>query len=175
MPKPVGNTFPDARQRKLIQDILVEQERANAVMLGIQKVSAIPVTTPAIEPEDLTQLKLLGSDFIATARDYAINDETYKTGQAFRGSGDVQVATKDIPKGYRATAVMIYGRSATQTVNVYQCKIDDESTANNLGTGFVGTQISINMDSTDTDYLTVAVGAEDDDMIYGGYIAITKI
>lgn len=86
------------------------------------------------------------------------------------------VAYVQIPDGYKATHVMVYGADANNTVAVYECEIDDGTTATAKGNGNVGTEINItDVTATSTNYLAIHITmAAINDYIYGGYVIIEK-
>ena len=124
-----------------------------------------------------TRIKILPSDFIADdgGRPVMIDDvnvgserlflETHATNPAY--------ATIDIPTGYKAEKVMIYGASTSPpAVEVWEFQIDS-NTGVSKGTGNVDTEINItDVTSTETNYLFIQVSQGSGDEIHGGYVTI---
>jgi len=117
--------------------------------------------------------KLLPSDFVAV-HNYANLRPADATGDyAYCAYSPYDaVAYVQIPTGFKATAVMVYGNDTSNTVNVYEGEINDGTTATSKGSGVVGTEIDIiDVTATTTNYLVIAwAGAASSDYVYGGYV-----
>jgi hypothetical protein len=121
------------------------------------------------------RLKLLPSDFVASdgGRPVMIDDtgsdrwlESHSTLPMF--------ASKEIPKGYKATHVYIAG-SATSAITIYEASYDSKSVTSK-GTGNIGTAVDItDVNSTDTNYLLIELAQASGEEVYGGYITISEI
>jgi hypothetical protein len=81
------------------------------------------------------------------------------------------LASIDIPTGYTATHVNIYG-SATSAVTVYEADINSK-TVTSKGTGNIGTEIDITDVASDTtNYLLIEMAQASGEEVYGGYVTI---
>lgn len=125
-----------------------------------------------------TRIKLLPDKFVV-AHNYGNFRTGDNTGDYFTTSSynDYKAtAFIQIPDGYKATAVMIYGADANDTINVYECLITDGTTATNKGSGVVGTEIDItDIPATTTNYMAIYLSSGAADAIYGGYVSIEGI
>jgi len=121
-----------------------------------------------------TRIKILPNDFLSTDPDDNLDMDTQgryimETGTAF------PVANIAVPTGFMATALMIYGSDSGNSVDVYANEIGDGTTATNLGSGNVNTEINItDTASTMTNYISVYVNWGSSDRIYGGYVTIVE-
>lgn len=125
------------------------------------------------------RIKLLPSKFVVT-HNYANARITDSTGDKFYTAYSPYdlTATVEIPRGYKATHVCVYGEDTTNIIIVYENRIDDGTTAINKGNGNVGTEIDItDVSSNLWNYLSIAVncGASTTDELYGGYVTIIPI
>jgi hypothetical protein len=86
------------------------------------------------------------------------------------------IATYNIPNGFRATEVMVYGNN-TLPLTVYECQINT-NTCKTVSVGCaVGTLCNIiDVNSTDTNYLSIYINSDGaaSYQIYGGYITISR-
>ena len=125
-------------------------------------------------------VKILPSDFIPDdgGRPLAIDDTGVASEELFleTASTNTAYATVDIPIGYKATAVMIFG-SGTTGVEVWEHQLNSK-TGVSKGTGNVGTLIDIT-DVTSSfslvsggNYLFIQVLQGSGDEIYGGYVTL---
>ena len=122
-----------------------------------------------------TKIKLLGSHFLSSNRLYSVqfnsNGATWSDGSADPVDLAAQV---EIPTGFKATAVMVYG-SENNSIVVYEGEIDDGSTATSKGTGACNTEIDItDVAATATNYLTIWIDGTTDMVFYGGYVTIEE-
>ncbi len=123
----------------------------------------------------ITYVKILPSDFMPddVGRPAMIDDtgsdrwlESHGTAKLF--------AYVDIPVGFKATHVDIYG-SATSAVTVYHADINSK-TVTSKGTGNIGTQINItDINSTATNYILIELAQASGEEVYGGKLTIAKI
>jgi len=120
-----------------------------------------------------TRIKLLPGDFVTVnvAAPEAVDDYG-----AYVGAGAASVVcTVEIPIGFKATAVMVYGSDATNDVIVYECSIENSSTHTSKGTGKVDSEINIDdVTATSTNYLGIKVARGSTDEVHGGYVTITE-
>ena len=102
-------------------------------------------------------------------------DDTGSTRFLESFSTNKMYASVEIPRGFKATRLDIYGDS-TSAVTVYEANINS-STVTSKGTGNVGTAITFtsNVDSSATNYLLIELDQTSTEKIYGGTIAISKI
>mgnify|MGYP003120319181 CR=1 FL=1 len=125
-----------------------------------------------------TRIKILHSDFIADdgGRPLAIDDTGVASEELFLETVSTNPAyvTVDIPTGYKATAVMIFG-SGTTAVEVWEHQINSK-TGVSKGTGNVDTEINItDVTSSTTNYLFIQVAQGSGDEIHGGYVTIAAV
>ena len=125
-----------------------------------------------------TRIKILHSDFIADdgGRPLAIDDTGVASEELFLETVSTNPAyvTVDIPTGYKATAVMIFG-SGTTAVEVWEHQINSK-TGVSKGTGNVDTEINItDVTSSTTNYLFIQVAQGSGDEIHGGYVVIAAV
>jgi len=123
----------------------------------------------------ITYVKILPSDFVPddVGRPAMIDDtgsdrwlESHGTAKLF--------AYVDIPVGFKATHVDIYG-SATSAVTVYEADVNSK-TVTSKGTGNIGTQINItDVNSDATNYILIELAQASGEEVYGGKLTIAKI
>tara|TARA_R100001129_G_scaffold97908_1_gene66717 strand:- start:3199 stop:4710 length:1512 start_codon:yes stop_codon:yes gene_type:complete len=123
----------------------------------------------------ITYVKILPSDFMPddVGRPAMIDDtssdrwlESHSTAKLY--------AYVDIPVGFKATHVDIYG-SATSAVTVYEADINSK-TVTSKGTGNIGTQINItDVNSDATNYILIELAQASGEEVYGGKLTIAKI
>ena len=123
----------------------------------------------------ITQVKIFAKDFIPddAGRPAMIDDtgsdrwlESHGTAKLF--------AYVDIPVGFKATHVDIYG-SATSAVTVYEADVNSK-TVTSKGTGNIGTQINItDVNSDATNYILIELAQASGEEVYGGKLTIAKI
>ena len=126
-----------------------------------------------------TRIKILPRDFAVddnVGRPLFIEDDT--TGDlSIRtyGTNDSMYATIPIPQQYTASAVMVYGSDGTNAVSCSEGFINTPTIVSG-GAGSVGTEFSIGqISSSATNFLWVKVETTAaSDLIYGGYVTITK-
>jgi len=123
-----------------------------------------------------TRIKILLGDFTSTETGNTValsSNGSYVWNRA-NAAADF-IATYNIPNGFRATEVMVYGNN-TRPLTVYECLIDT-NTCTQVSTGCsVGSLCDItDVNSTDTNYLTVFIDVDAVSyQIYGGYITISR-
>ncbi|MHC4619836.1 MAG: hypothetical protein ACYTEQ_18975 [Planctomycetota bacterium] len=135
-----------------------------------------------IDHELITRVKILPSEFTTyhpNAPEYvdwtvAANLGGVVYAAPVAGSA-VLVATKEIPTGYKATAVMVYG-TAGDTAAVYEGDINVITTTSRAS-GNPNTEMALSpaIAATTTNYLAIAVGNAAGTRAYGGYITIAPI
>jgi len=123
----------------------------------------------------ITYVKILPSDFVPddAGRPAMIDDtgsdrwlESHGTAKLF--------ASVDIPPGFKATHVDIYG-SGTSAVTVYEADVNSK-TVTSKGTGNIGTQINItDVNSDATNYILIELAQASGEEVYGGKLTIAKI
>ena len=123
----------------------------------------------------ITYVKILPSDFVPddAGRPAMIDDtgsdrwlESHGTAKLF--------ASVDIPAGFKATHVDIYG-SATSAVTVYEADVNSK-TVTSKGTGNIGTQINMtDVNSDATNYILIELAQASGEEVYGGKLTIAKI
>lgn len=125
------------------------------------------------------RIKLLATKF-TTPHGYANARVGGTTGTKFYNAYTAfdLVATVEIPPGYKATHVCVYGENSTNPVTVYENRIDDGTTAVSKGVGTVNTELDItDVECTSWNYLTIFVDCAATllDELFGGYITIEAI
>jgi len=123
------------------------------------------------------RIKILPGDFITTCSTYtaALHPDGGSVSSNVSDGCDL-VATYNIPNGFRATEVMVYG-NATRSLAVYSCSIDSIGcTQVSPAAGCtVGNLCNItDVNSTDTNYLSIYIDTLSNTYIYGGYITISR-
>jgi len=123
---------------------------------------------------DITYIKILPRDFIAddVGRPAQIDDtgsdrwlKSHSTAKLY--------ASVDIPIGFKATHVDLYG-SGTSAVTVYEADVNSK-TVTSKGTGNIGTQINITDVTADaTNYLLIELAQTSSEEVYGGKVTIAK-
>ena len=123
---------------------------------------------------DITYIKILPRDFIAddVGRPAQIDDtgsdrwlKSHSTAKLY--------ASVDIPIGFKATHVDLYG-SGTSAITVYEADVDSK-TVTSKGTGNIGTQINITDVTADaTNYLLIELDQTSSEEVYGGKVTIAK-
>ena len=82
-------------------------------------------------------------------------------------------ASVDIPTGFKATHVHIYG-DGTSAMTVYEADINS-ATVTSKGTGNIMTELAItNVTSDPTNYLLIELAQTTSEKVYGGYVTIEK-
>tara|TARA_R100001443_G_C3362992_1_gene179414 strand:+ start:4978 stop:6759 length:1782 start_codon:yes stop_codon:yes gene_type:complete len=119
-----------------------------------------------------TRIKILPRDFIPddAGRPAMMDDTGSDRWLESHGTSKLYVSI-DIPTGYTATHVNIYG-SATSAITVYEADINSK-TVTSKGTGNIGTEIDITDVASDTtNYLLIELAQASGEEVYGGYVTI---
>lgn len=124
----------------------------------------------------LTYIKILPRDFIAddVGRPVQMDDSTSNRFLISHSTAKMY-ASVDIPTGFKATAVDIYG-DGTSSMTVYEADIDSSSPTS-LGNGGIGTTFTISsgLESNNTNYLLIELSQTLSERVYGGKVTIAKI
>jgi hypothetical protein len=124
----------------------------------------------------LTFIKILPRDFIPddVGRPVQINDSSSSRFLVSHSTAKMY-ASVDIPQGFKATAVDVYG-SGTSNMTVYAANINSGSPTS-LGNGSIGTTFTISsgLQSNSTNYLLIELSQTSLEKVYGGKITISKI
>ena len=123
----------------------------------------------------ITYVKILPSDFMPddAGRPAMIDDTSSDRWLESHGTAKL-FAYVDIPVGFKATHVDIYG-SATSAVTVYEADVNSK-TVTSKGTGNIGTQINItDVNSDATNYILIELAQASGEEVYGGKLTIAKI
>jgi hypothetical protein len=144
------------------------------VTIGAGVGSKTTVTGVLVETPN-TRLKLLPHNFIADdgGRPPMIDDSSIGSDELFLESNASAplYASVEIPRGYTATHVMVYG-SAVGAVEVWEMQINSK-TGVSKGTGNVDTEINItDVEHDANNYLLIYVENGSGDEIHGGYVTI---
>ena len=120
-------------------------------------------------------VKILPSNFIADDSGKPIGVDDSTSGRWLESSSDNSMfASVEIPLGFKATHVNIYG-SDTSVITVYEANINSDAVASK-GTGNIGTQINITDVTADsTNYILIQLVQTDGEKVYGGEMTISKI
>ncbi len=126
----------------------------------------------------ITSIKILHSDFIAddVGRPAQIDDAT--SNKRFLKSHNTAklYASVDIPLGFKATAVDIFG-SGTSSMSVHVMDITSESFST-IGNGSIGTTFNFSgtpVNGSQTAYLLIELAQTSTERVFGGAVTITKI
>tara|TARA_R110002096_G_scaffold127516_1_gene275384 strand:+ start:353 stop:1969 length:1617 start_codon:yes stop_codon:yes gene_type:complete len=121
-------------------------------------------------------IKILPSDFIADDGGTTVQIDDSRSGERFLKSGSVNplFASIEIPKGYKATDIIIYG-NGTSAVTVYEASINDKAVTSK-GTGNIGTPINItDVTNSSTNYLLIELAQASGEQVNGGLVTIEKV
>ena len=123
----------------------------------------------------ITIIKILPRDFIADDGGRPVQiDNTGSDRWIESDSTSPLYASVEIPPGFKATHVDIYG-SATSAVTVYEADINVR-TVTSKGTGNIGTQINITDVTSDaTNYLLIELAQASGEQVNGGKVTIAKV
>ena len=128
-----------------------------------------------------TRIKILPRDFTAdnNGRPVLMDDTGAASEQFFieSHSSNPLYATVDIPTGYKATAVMIFGNftPSPDAVEVWEMQINSK-TGVSKGTGNTSTEINItDVTSSTTNYLLIQVANASGNEVHGGYVTIAAV
>ena len=123
----------------------------------------------------ITEVKILPRDFIPDdgGRPAMIDDtgsdrwlESHSTLKLY--------ANVEIPLGFKATHVHIYG-SATSAITVYEADVNSK-TVTSKGTGNIGTNLNITDVTADaTNYILIELAQASGEEVYGGIMTIAKV
>ena len=127
-----------------------------------------------------SRIKLLARDFNPdddSGRPMYIEDDT--SNEIFMRTHNAQsvYASVEVPMGYKATDVIVYGNDTSNTVDVYRGNITGSAVFQlDGGSCVVGSSCDItDLVANDENFLWVQVTtAANSDYIYGGYVTITK-
>tara|TARA_R110002074_G_scaffold342866_1_gene513390 strand:- start:75 stop:1175 length:1101 start_codon:yes stop_codon:yes gene_type:complete len=123
----------------------------------------------------ITTIKILPRDFIADdgGRPIAIDDGVTGNRHIESFSSYPMFASVEIPPGFKATLVDIYGTS-NSAVTVYEANITTR-VVTSRGTGNIGTQINIaDVTSNATNYLLIELAQTSGEQVFGGKVTIAK-
>jgi hypothetical protein len=125
-------------------------------------------------------IKILPTDFMVND-DVLTEPLTFKdgtnSGVAISNTASEMIAFVAIPEGMKATALDIYSTNA-KTVKVYELDVNDTTNFNTATSvdGNANTQISLDIDSTATNYLAILyVATATGNRIWGGLLTIAPI
>jgi len=134
------------------------------------------IDLPGIVRSGLTYIKILPRDFIADdiGRPVQINDSSSSRFLVSHSTAKMY-ASVEIPLGFKATAVDVYG-SGTSSMSVYVANINSSSPTS-LGNGSIGTTFTISsgVNADATNYLLIELAQTSLEKVYGGKVTISKI
>ena len=144
------------------------------VFYGNSSNQSVSTQLSTLLPPDLTAIKILPRDFIADDGGRPVQiDDTGSDRWIESDSTSPLYASVEIPPGFKATHVDIYG-SATSAVTVYEADINVR-TVTSKGTGNIGTQINITDVTSDaTNYLLIELAQASGEQVNGGKVTIAK-
>ena len=123
----------------------------------------------------IANIKILPRDFTADdgGRPVAIDDVTTGKRHIESHSNYPMYASVEIPMGFKATSVWIYG-NGTSAVTVNKADINS-ATITSVGSGSIGSPITITHTlATTTNYLLIELAQTSGEKVYGGLVAISK-
>ena len=124
----------------------------------------------------ISAIKILPSDFIAddVGRPLQINDSSSSRFLVSHSTAKMY-ASVEIPLGFKATAVDVYG-SGTSSMSVYVANINSGSPTS-LGNGSIGTTFTISsgVNADANNYLLIELAQTSLEKVYGGKVTIAKI
>jgi len=121
----------------------------------------------------ITEVKILPRDFIPddAGRPAMIDDTGSDRWLESHGTAKLY-ANVEIPQGFRATHVHIYG-SATSAITVYEADVNSK-TVTSKGSGHIGTNLDITDVTADaTNYILIELAQASGEEVYGGIMTIT--
>lgn len=126
----------------------------------------------------ISAIKILHSDFIAddVGRPAQIDDATSNKRFLKSHSTAKLYASVDIPLGFKATAVDIFG-SGTSSMSVHVMDITSESFST-IGNGSIGTTFNFSgtpVNGSSTAYLLIELAQTSTERVFGGAVTIAKI
>ena len=127
----------------------------------------------------ISAIKILPSDFIADdiGRPAQIDDVTSSKRFLKSHSTAKLYASIDIPLGFKATAVDVFG-NGTSSMSVHVMSITSGSIAATIGNGSIGTTFNFSgtpVNGSSTDYLLIELAQASTEQVFGGAVTIGKI
>ena len=127
----------------------------------------------------ISAIKILPSDFIAddVGRPAQIDDVASNKRFLKSHSTAKLYASIDIPLGFKATAVDVFG-SGTSVMSVHVMSITSGSIAATIGNGSIGTTFNFSgtpIYGSSTDYLLIELAQASTEQVFGGAVTIAKI
>lgn len=127
----------------------------------------------------ISAIKILPSDFIADDVGRPVQIDDVASNKRFLKSHSTAklYASIDIPLGFKATAVDVFG-SGTSSMSVHIMSITSESIATTIGNGSIGTTFNFSgtpVNGSLTDYLLIELAQTSSEKVYGGAVTIAKI
>ncbi len=127
----------------------------------------------------ISAIKILPSDFIAddVGRPAQIDDVASNKRFLKSHSTAKLYASIDIPLGFKATAVDVFG-NGTSSMSVHVMSITSGSIAATVGNGSIGTTFNFSgtpVNGSSTDYLLIELAQTSSEQVYGGAVTIAKI
>ena len=137
------------------------------------------IDLPGIVRSGISAIKILPSDFIpddvgrpAQIDDVASNKRFLKSHSTAK-----LYASIDIPLGFKATAVDVFG-SGTSAMSVHVMSITSGSIAATVGNGNIGTTFNFSgtpVNGSSTNYLLIELAQASTEQVFGGAVTIAKI
>ena len=126
----------------------------------------------------ISSIKILHSDFIADDVGRPAQIDDVASNKRFLKSHNTAklYASVDIPLGFKATAVDIFG-SGTSSMSVHVMNITSESFST-IGNGSIGTTFNFSstpVNGSQTAYLLIELAQTSTERVFGGAVTITKI
>jgi len=152
----------------------IELGNASDTTLARTAAGKVTIEGARIKTQEL-YVKILPSDFIADdgGRPLAIDDSSSDRWLESHGT-HTMFASVEIPLGFKATHVHIYGTVAS-AMTVYKADIDDRSIVG-LGTGNIGTNLAITNTTADaTNYILIQLVQTSGEQVNGGIMTIAAV
>ena len=127
----------------------------------------------------ISAIKILPSDFIPDDVGRPIQIDDVASNKRFLKSHSTAklYASIDIPLGFKATAVDVFG-NGTSSMSVHVMSITSGSIAATIGNGNIGTTFNFSgspVNGSSTDYLLIELAQASTEQVFGGAVTIAKI
>ena len=137
------------------------------------------IDLPGIVRPGISAIKILPSDFIADdiGRPAQIDDVASNKRFLKSHSTAKLYASIDIPLGFKATAVDVFG-NGTSVMSVHVMSITSGSIAATIGNGNIGTTFNFSgspVNGSSTNYLLIELAQASQEQVFGGAVTIAKI
>jgi len=151
----------------------VDTIRSNARIGSLDNIGNLSVNGNILP--GITLIKILPKDFIADDGGRPLGIVDSSSGVRFLGShgANPMFASVDIPLGFKATSVNIYG-DGTSAIQVYEASIDSRSVTS-IGIGQIGSSLNItDVTASTSNYLLIELVQTSGEQVTGGRVVIEK-